>query len=111
MSKQQVLTAIKHAELADKHAKKLEALGEKLKQYPNAGPSGELIQKYAKAAQQHAKASLSHAIAAQKQDASSKEEYIKAVLEHQKQSDLCVKAMKEYVKLIKDKISFWQEFY
>ncbi len=41
----------------------------------------------------------------------SDEEYFQAQKEHQKESELKLKAIKEYLKLFKNKLSFWQEFY
>ena len=54
---------------------------------------------------------FAHANAAQKQDGLSDEEYFQAQKEHQKESELKLKAIKDYLKLFKNQLSFWQEFY
>ncbi len=69
-----------------------------------------VIHQYAMAAQSHAEAAQSHALAAQKNAADSMQEYTKAAIEHQQELDLHLKATKEYVKLVKDRNSWWQEF-
>jgi transcription antitermination factor NusG len=106
------------AKLAFNSAKSSELLAikeEKLaitlkKQGGKAALSGELIQQYSQAAKFHAQAAQFHALAAQKNEPNSLQEYILVGIERQQESKFHLKATKEYIKLIKNLNSLWQEF-
>lgn len=49
-------------------------------------------------------------IAAQKNTPNSMQEYIRAEIEHQQELNFHLKATKEYVKLVKNRTNWWQEF-
>lgn len=106
------------AELAFNSAKSSELLaikGEELaiilkKQGGKAALSGKLIQQYSQAAKFHAQAAQFHALAAQKNEPNSLQEYILVGIERQQELKFHLKATKEYVKLVKNRNSWWQEF-
>ena len=65
--------------------------------------------KNTKQSEKHGQVMESYAQAAQKHDESI-EECVQAEIEQRKESELHIKALKEYLKLVKDKISRWKEF-
>jgi hypothetical protein len=101
---QQAKLAFNHAKSSELQAIKEEQLAASLsKQGGNAASSAELIQQYALAAQ-------SHALAAQKNAPNSMQEYILVGVERQQELNLHLEAIREYVKLVKNRSSWWQEF-
>jgi len=107
---QQAQLAFNNAKSSELQAVKEEQLATSLStQGENAALSGELIRQYALAAKSHAIAAQSHALAAQKNAPNSMQEYILAGVERQQELDLHLKAIREYVKLVKNRNSCWQE--
>lgn len=93
---------------SEKRGKQLEESGKKVKSCDqNSLLSGSLIEKYGQDMQNHAQASCLHALNAEQ----SVEEYAKAEQEHRQESETFMKAMKEYMKWWKNKLSRWQEFF
>jgi len=108
---QQAKLAFNHAKSSELQAIKEEQLAASLsKQGKNAASSAELIQQYAIAAKSHAIAAQSHALAAQKNAPNSMQEYILAGVERQQELNSHLEAIREYVKLVKNRNSWWQEF-
>lgn len=108
---QQAQLAFNCAKSSELQAIKEEQLATILrKQGANAALSAQLIQQYALAAKSHALAAQSHALAAQKNAPDSMQEYILAGLERQQETNLHLKAVKEYALFVKNRTSRWQEF-
>lgn len=108
MSTEKTNNLINCAQDSEKRGQQLEETGKKVKSCDqNSLLSGSLIEKYGQDMQNHAQASHLHALNAEQ----SVEEYAKAEQEHRQESETFIKAMKEYMKWLKNKASRWQEFF